>query len=282
MQVRFVEVKGVPTRCFIAGREGMYPLLLIHGLTLNAEIWLRNLDSLGRDFYVVAPDLLGSGFSGPVKLDDPRPMIARRVEHLRDLADVLGLETFCACGSSYGGLIAALLSLDNPERIDRLVINGSGSSFNTDAQLVANLTRTLEQMGPEIAAGSLEFWQARARKGFHDPTRAPLEMALSLMTSYAQGWAVAAWRQSVSELIDLEATRPYRILGRLEELKARTLVLWGKQDPGAKYEQAVQAVARMPDARLVAFDDCGHFPMLEHPEHFNQLIAGFAADGRRP
>lgn len=279
MQVRFVDVNGVPTRCFIGGREGAYPILLVHGLTLNAEIWLRNIDDLARDYYVVAPDMLGSGFSGPVALDDPRPMIGRKVQHLRKLADSLGMARYCACGSSYGGLVAALLYLDDPGRIDRLVINGSGSSFNTDAQLVGNLTRTLEQMGPEIAAGSLEFWQARARKGFHDTAKAPLEMALSLMTSYAQPWAVAAWRKSVSEMIDLEATRPYRILDRLEELKVPTLVLWGKQDPGARYDEAVKAVDRMPSARLVAFDECGHFPMLEHPSQFNRVIADFIAKG---
>jgi 2-hydroxy-6-oxonona-2,4-dienedioate hydrolase len=278
MHVRFVDVEGVPTRCFVGGRKGAYPILLIHGLTLNAEIWLRNIDSLAKDYYVVAPDMLGSGFSGPVG-DHPRPMIGRKVEHLRKLADALGMKNFCACGSSYGGLVAALLYLGSPDRIDRLVINGSGSSFNTDAQLVSNLNKTLEQMGPEIAAGSLEFWQARARKGFHDPAKAPLEMALSLMTSYAQAWAVSAWEKSVSEMIDLEATRAYRILGRLEKLKVQTLVLWGKQDPGARYDQAVQAVSRMPNARLVAFDDCGHFPMLEHPEQFNRMIAGFVANG---
>lgn len=269
----------MPTRCFIGGREGTYPILLIHGLTLNAEIWLRNIDALAKDFYIVAPDMLGSGFSGPVPHDDPRPMIGRKVEHLRKLADALGMKKFCACGSSYGGLVAALLYLQDPDRIERLVINGSGSSFNTDAQLVSNLTKTLEQMGPEIANGSLEFWQARARKGFHDAAKAPLEMALSLMTSYAQPWAVAAWEKSVSEMIDVDATRPYRILDRLDQLKAPTLVLWGKQDPGARYEQALQAVSRMPNARMVAFDECGHFPMLEHPEQFNRMIAGFAANG---
>jgi pimeloyl-ACP methyl ester carboxylesterase len=32
---------------------------------------------------------------------------------------------------------------------------------------------------------------------------------------------------------------------------------------------------RMPNAQLVVFDQCGHLPMIEHPERFNQTLRDF-------
>lgn len=279
MHVGFVDVGGVPTRCFVGGQKGAPPLLLIHGLTLNSEIWLRNIDTLGQDHFVVAPDMLGHGFSGPLGPKEGGPLIAQKVDHLLKLADTLGLERFHVCGSSYGGLVAALLYFKEPNRVHRLVINGSSSSFNSQAQLESNLKSTLEQMQRRIREGDLQFWQQRVRKGYYDASKAPLEMALSLMTSYAQEWAVEAWETSVTELMDPRIASAYRILDRLPSLKIETLVLWGREDPGAHYENAVKAVAQMPKARLMAFERCGHFPMLEHPERFNRLISAFTRAG---
>jgi pimeloyl-ACP methyl ester carboxylesterase len=54
-----------------------------------------------------------------------------------------------------------------------------------------------------------------------------------------------------------------------------TLVVWGRNDKGGIYESAVAAVARMPRADLVAFDNCGHLPMLEHADRYNSLVRDF-------
>jgi 2-hydroxy-6-oxonona-2,4-dienedioate hydrolase len=75
--------------------------------------------------------------------------------------------------------------------------------------------------------------------------------------------------------MDLEASRPYRILDRVEEITIPTLVLWGRQDPRGIFARALDAVKRLPDGRLVAFDKCGHHPHLEHPREFNELVRQF-------
>jgi 2-hydroxy-6-oxonona-2,4-dienedioate hydrolase len=275
MRVRFIDVDGVPTRCFVAGCEGDYPILLLHGITLNAEIWLRNIDVLARDFYVVAPDMLGHGFTGPIAIDD-RPLLRRKVAHLARLVDVLGFDTFCASGCSYGALVAILLYFDCPERMNKLVINGSGSSFNTDAQLIANMQSTYDDLKPVIANATSDYWHARIGRGFFDPAKIPGEIVTSLMTCYAQPWAVNAWERSILDLLDLQALRPFRVLDRIEAIKVDSLVVWGREDRGAIYESAVAAVRRMPAARLETFEQCGHFPMIEHPARYNELLRTFA------
>lgn len=280
MQVKFVNA-GVPTRCLVAGRPEAYPILMLHGYGGTADVWLRNLDALADEFYCVAVDMMGSGFTPGPAFGRGNPPQAAAVTHLRRLADRLGLDRFCAMGTSYGSLIAALLHLQMPDRVDRLVINGSGTCFNTDEQLVATLSAVRRNFGPVIASPSIEGCRASMLKQLYDP-HAVLEEALPVMaTAFAQPWMMDAWSSGLDMLLDLEVSRPYQVRDRLDELDVETLVVWGREDPGAVYAQAVEAVARMPRARLVTFEKCGHKPMFEHPERYNETIRAFLRERGR-
>lgn len=273
MITRFIDVAGVPTRCLLAGPETAPPLLLIHGLTLTSEIWIRNIDDLGRSFRVVAVDLLGHGFSEP---RGGQPVgIDQKLQHLETLIDVLGFEHLSVSGSSYGGLIAANLALRHPGRIGRLIINGSGSAFNTEQQLAAFMDRIHASYRPTLSETPLELWRERLSATVFDAGAIPCELLAVLPLCYAQPWAVPCWDETVQTMRRPEKFRPYRILDRLAELDLPTLVVWGRDDKGGIYESAAAAVARMPRAELVAFDACGHLPMLEQPEKYNGLLRDF-------
>jgi pimeloyl-ACP methyl ester carboxylesterase len=49
-------------------------------------------------------------------------------------------------------------------------------------------------------------------------------------------------------------------------LAVPTLVLWGRHDQFATVERAREIAARVPSARLVVLEDCGHLPTLEQPD----------------
>ena len=275
MWTRFYEVDGILTRCLVAGERGTPPLLLLHGHDLCAEIWLTNIDALGRDFHVFAPDMLGNGFTGPVEFGD-RPVVARRLAHLVKLVDRLGLDRFHVCGNSYGALLSTLLALELPERVARLVINGSASAFASDEVLMAALTRMRDHSLEAIRRRpDLAFWQGRVARGTFDPASVPEALPVVLTTVYAQPWIARAWEQSLLSMMDLEASRPYRILDRLEDIALETLVTWGREDQGAPVSSAEAAVARMPNAELVVFERCRHMMMFEHPELYNSTVSEF-------
>jgi 2-hydroxymuconate-semialdehyde hydrolase len=273
----FIDVDGVWTRCIVAGDPAAPPVMLIHGLSLTADIWTRHIDHLARNFRVVAPDMLGHGFTRPseaAQIDIPS-----KLSHLTRLADVLGFERFSVSGSSYGGLIGANLFLAQPERIDKLIINGSGSCFNTETQLAAFLTRIYDSYKPTLVRSTPEMWRDRLSGTVLDLASLPPELPTLLSLCYAQPWAERCWEQTIATMRDLTAFRPYRILERLQSISAETLVVWGRDDKGGIYESAVAAVARMPRARLVAFERCGHLPMLEQPESYNRVVDDFLRGG---
>jgi pimeloyl-ACP methyl ester carboxylesterase len=271
---RFIEVDGTLTRCLVAGSEDAPPLLLIHGLTLTSDIWLGNIDALGQDFRVVAIDMLGHGFTRPASIDQVVDIPAK-LDHLLRLVDLLGFGQFAISGSSYGALIAANLFLRVPDRVTKLILNGSGSCFSTEAQLAAFLVKTYESYKPTLVRSTPEMWRDRLANTVLDLASVRPELLALLPLCYAQPWIEQCWEQTIGTMRDAAAFRPYRVLERIESISAETLIVWGREDRGAPYESATKAVMRMPQARIVAFERCGHLPMLEHPQRYNELVREF-------
>jgi 2-hydroxy-6-oxonona-2,4-dienedioate hydrolase len=126
---------------------------------------------------------------------------------------------------------------------------------------------------------TLETCRKRSQGTVYDPASAPETMVLMRLTSYSQPWMVASWRSQVTAMMDMDKTRPYRILERLERLDVETMVVWGREDPRGVYASAVKGVARMPKAKLVTFEKCGHLPFLEQPERYNRDLRAFLTGG---
>ncbi len=279
MQIKFINVDGIRTRCLMAGKPGSYPLLLLHGYGGTADVWMRNIDVFGEEYYVVAVDMISSGFTDPVDTAGKPPQ-PHTVRHLRNLADKLEFKQFCPMGTSYGGLIAALLYFDMPERVNKMVLQGSGSAFNEDEALVATLSNVKRSFGPLMDGPTIDGVRASVKKQVYDPSTIPEEMIHVMATAYAQPWMRKAWEQGIDGLLDIAACAPYRVRHRLEKLAVDTLIVWGREDPGAVYASAVAAAKRMPKARLVTFENCGHKPMYEHPQQFNREVLSFLKDRR--
>src|SRR6185437_14443787 len=205
MQVRFVDVAGIRTRCLVAGEAGAYPLLMLHGYGGTADVFIRNIDALGQDFHVVSVDMAGSGFTDPFALPGAPPQAAA-VEHLSRLVEILGWRRFCPIGTSYGSLIAALLYFAMPERVDRLVINGSANCFASDADVARAMSRVLTNFAPLMAAPTVEGCREAMRKQAHDPATVPEEILLTMATAYALPGMTEVWEQGARALMDAAAS----------------------------------------------------------------------------
>ena len=162
MQARFLHAGGLPTRLLESGDKAhaLAPVLLLHPVGFSADVWFRVLPGLGQRMHVVAPDILGHGFTA---LFDAEGKIGHRAifDHLTALVDELGWDKFSVVGSSFGGQLATLLALSMPRRVDRLVIVGSGTALQTEAETVATLGRTLANASAAFDAPTWESCRAR-------------------------------------------------------------------------------------------------------------------------
>ena len=62
---------------------------------------------------------------------------------------------------------------------------------------------------------------------------------------------------------------------RLDQVRCPTLILWGREDRILSLKVGRILESRIPDTRLLIFDQCGHCPHEEHPERFNQEVLDF-------
>jgi 2-hydroxy-6-oxonona-2,4-dienedioate hydrolase len=269
MRVRFADIAGVSTRYYLAG-EG-FPVLLVHGVGVTSEIWLRNLDALSAKFKVCAPDTLGSGLTGAGTYRDG-PIHSHVTRHLLGLADHLGFQEFAVIGSSLGGLFAALLYFEVPRRVSKLVLTAAGSVFNADAAYLNTWQSTLKNGGTAYAAPTLEICRKRMTNVVADPACVTDDLLVMQMTSYALPDALNLFERRTKGMLDLEAVKPYRVRERLEKIAVPTLAVIGAEDPRVDLAQARVDIPRLPNGRLEVFEACRHYPQLEHADRFNSLV----------
>jgi pimeloyl-ACP methyl ester carboxylesterase len=267
---------------YVHGGSGP-PLVFLHGVLGSTRVWEHLAADLAADHVVVAPDLFGHGMSAKPAGDYS---LAGHAATVRDLLDALGLDRVTLVGHSLGGGIALEFTYLFPERVHGLVLVASGGL----GREVSFLLRAPTLPGAELVLPLVASGFAR-RQG------TALARALSLVgvrgsTDVAQAW------HGFEQLADGEGRRAFLATIRavvgidgqrlsaaelLPRLHVPTLVVWGDRDRMIPLAHARDAVARMPDARLVVVEGAGHFPHLDAPEQFTTELRAFVADlARRP
>jgi pimeloyl-ACP methyl ester carboxylesterase len=160
------------------------------------------------------------------------------------------------CGDSLGALIALEFGRAYPDDTVGIAVSGA-----------PGLDRRASQFGRQLLAGSRDARQIADRflaRLLYDPERHGIDEA-----RYASLVDELATPERIDTMLaGLHAIRSYDVPGLLPSLAMPKLFLWGRQDeitPVAPWEVAVR---KLPNARLVVFDECGHAPMFEWPDEF--------------
>src|SRR6476659_2121002 len=123
MQEYYTMVNGWRTRYVCAGEQGP-AIILLHGLGASLESWYFNIDPLGEDTRVFAPDILYFGKSAK---PERTPEHMDFVDFTMHFMDTFGLDRAVLVGNSMGGAIAAKAAMLHPDRIPGLVlVNSAG------------------------------------------------------------------------------------------------------------------------------------------------------------
>jgi pimeloyl-ACP methyl ester carboxylesterase len=253
-------------------------LALIHGITSSADTWKPAMASLCRDHTVIAPDLLGHGASAKPRGDYSLGAYASGV---RDLLAVLGHDRVTVVGHSLGGGVALQFAYQFPERTERLALVSSGGlGRDVSILLRAAALPGAELVLPFLVPGWLEravdgVSRAGARLGVR-PSQDVAELVRGFL-SLADAEARAAFLHTLRAVVD---PRGQRISGHDRLYLAEhlpTLIVWGARDPIIPAAHGASAHAAMPGSRLEVFEDAGHFPHLDEPVRFVELLREFVA-----
>ena len=251
---------------------------------MPAEVWIRNIPSLSARYRVIAPDLLGCGFTEPGRYT-AGAVHPYMIDHLAALMDRLELPQAAVIGSSLGALLALLLHLRLPQRTPALTLVSSGSAFNGDADLKAMYEATWRNGRSAYSDPSRQNCMRRMASIVAPGTEIPEALLFAQMNSYALPGALEAFDRRMTALADLESWRLWRVQPRLVEVTAKVLAIFGGQDPRANVETARQELRKIKGSWLVVFDNAKHYPHLDDAPRFDREVLGFLADiypGKRP
>ena len=169
--------------------------------------------------------------------------------------DAAGLERVVLGGHSMGGAIAQTVALAHPERLDGLILVGTGARLRV-------LPRILELFRDDPPSGQgfvgrLSYSPATLRERVAEADRA-LRETPALVT-----------------LGDYLACDRYDVMGGIRTLRAPTLVVVGRDDRLTPPNYAAFLAAAIPGARLVEVEAAGHFAQLEQPDAVNGAIRAY-------
>ena len=276
---RFAEIDGVRVHYQEAGAKTQPPVLLIHGFTASNFVWKDVLLPIAESgFRVIAPDLVGFGFSEKPKHGEYT--IDAQARAMTGLMDQLGIERATLVGSSYGGAVAATCALDYPERVERLVLVDAVINDYAKRRPLLRLAASplLGDFVSPLMLGSRKLVHQQMRKGYAPETRHMFDE--SRMTAHHRPLLAASTQRAA--LLTLRRWQALRIEQEAHRIKQPTLLIWGEVDPEIPLAHGRRLFEEILNSQLVVFRRCGHMPMEEYPREFTEVLTDFLSNAKEP
>lgn len=239
----------------------MTPLVFVHGLMGGSQQWQQQQDALAR-FDTIALDLPGFGKNADMQ---PLTRISDFAGWALDELSARGVQRFDLVGHSMGGMVAQEMVAQAPDRIDRLVLYGTGPT--------GVLPGRFETIATSKHRAQAEGARATARRiaatWFLNTDRAP---------AYESCAALAELSKIDAILAGLDAMNGWSGAMYLPHIRARTLVMWGDHDRTYPWSQTEELWKTIGGSCLAVLPGCAHASHLEKPALFTAILENFLSE----
>jgi pimeloyl-ACP methyl ester carboxylesterase len=240
-------------------------VVLLHGFPFNSELWLPQIEELGKRVRIIAPDFRGFGGSDP----SPAPYsLARLADDAAELLEALDVPRAVVGGLSMGGYVAFEFYRRHRSKVAALLLADTRPDPDS-VEARANRARMAELA---LTRGSAAVTAELLPKLLTPDTRArrpEAERALRRMMDAAAPEATAAALRAMAERTD---SRPL-----LPDISVPVLVAGGTEDALTPPTEMRDWAHRIPNAQVEFIDGAGHVPNLERPDAFNALLLDLLA-----
>jgi haloalkane dehalogenase len=255
-------------------------LLFVHGTPTWSYEWRHLIRDLSRDFRCVALDHLGFGLS-----ERPRDFSYTPEDHARNLLEFtrkLDLNEVTLVVHDFGGPIGLPLCLEEPERVERLVILNSWMwSFEGDADMVKKARIAGSAIGRFLYRYGNFSLRVLAPSAYGDRRKLTPSIHKQYLDRFPDAWSRGAVLWTLARAL-LGSSAFYRDLwekrARLRERPA--LIVWGMKDSAFEPRFLRRWQEALPEARVSELPDSGHWPHEEEPESVIRVMREFLEVGR--
>ena len=250
----FANVSGVRVRYVDRGQRNAPVVVLLHGFASSLDTWSTVIPALEKKgFRVVALDLKGFGWTDRPE-GDYSPQAQAKLVY--GLLDQRGVTNASIVAHSWGASVALAAALQQPDRVSRLALY--------DAWVYEEQLPTFFHWARADGVGETLFalWYKerpddKMAQAFYDPKLVTEKLVEEVEAALDRPGTVAAALAAVRGQRYVDLQRKYRTI------KKPTILLWGREDQVTTLRFGERLSKELPDAKLVVYPQCGHFPMIE-------------------
>lgn len=226
-------------------------LLLLHGLMGGLSNWEVVIEEFSKKYRVILPML--PVYDLPVLTTGVKTL----AKHVHKFIKYKKLSNVVLLGNSLGGHVGLIYVLAHPEKVKAMVLTGSSGLYENAFG------------GSFPRRENYQFVKEKTEYTFYDPNVATTELIDEV-------YKLVNDRHSVIRLLAMaKSAIRHNMKKDLRKIQIPVSLIWGKNDKITPPEVAEEFNLLLPDAELHWIDQCGHAPMMEHPQEFNRLLKGF-------
>jgi pimeloyl-ACP methyl ester carboxylesterase len=253
------------------------PIVFVHGLLVNGDLWRKVVPLLAGEFRCITPDWpLGSH---DVPLDDGVKLTTRRAAGMiTRFLEALDLNDVTLVGNDTGGGLCQIVIAERPERVGRLVLTSCDAFENFPPKALYPLMASARVPGlPWVMLQSMRIAPLRRLPiAFGWLTKRPVPgeivMRSYLGPSMKDGRVM---RDAVNLIKDISPKHMMRAAEKLPEFKKPVLIAWAKEDRIFPVADAYRLGETFPNAILALVEDSYTFVPEDQPERLASLISAF-------
>jgi len=228
------------------------PVILLHGMMGTIENWEHLIPAVADAGYRIVCPILPM-YSIPLKNANLQGI----VDFVVRFTEAAGMQEAVVTGNSFGGHIAAIYAMQHPERVKALVLTGASGIYEVETQ--SSVMRRSDK----------NYLRPRVEKTFYDKkhcTDELLDEVIDIISSREKALRLIRFARAVDK---------GTIKDDLNKIHAPTLLVWGKQDEITPPDVARTFNDGIKGSELHWVNECGHVPMMEQPEDFNDIYMDF-------
>jgi len=237
------------------------PILMVHGWTLDLQMWEPQAAALRDTFRLVRFDRRGFGLSSG------RPSVARDIADIGSLCDHLALGDVALAGMSQGVRAALGFALTAPKRISCLILDGppdyGRSPVPADDDVPLDYYRGIAR-----ARGMAAFrreWAAHPLLSLRTSDPRMREILDAMILRYP---GFDLMEPDVSAEVSADSSL-------LHCIDVPALVITGDQELASRTQAANDLAGKLNNAERAVIPASGHLPNLDNPQIYNTVVRRF-------
>ena len=241
-------MKNLKDYSYIEEGQGQV-IILLHGLMGGLSNFKDVINFFSsKNYKVIIPEL--PIYSLPLK----ETTVTAFSDFLENFIKFKDLNDVILLGNSLGGHIGLIFSNKNPDLVKSLVLTGSSGLYEN----------SMGESYPKRE--NYDYIKRKTQEVFYNPKVATKEIVDEVFET------VNNRDKLVRTLAIAKSAIRHNMSKELPNIKTPTLLIWGENDLVTPPEVAVEFKSLLPNSELTWIKKCGHAPMMEYPQEFNEIL----------